>query len=274
MTTDAIEEVRLLAPLVEPPSEFGRARQRRKLADAIAVESTPSRQERVSAPVPIRARHALSRRTYLAGAAAVMIAVVAVVLPLSLGTHAPAATRVTKRAEPVLELASYRLRLPSTYRLTSATAPQCSVGVTFSVPESTPWTGVRSASASPVQTPAYASDMTAAANAEGGCVTLALAPPYTPTPANPDPEAGTLENTPPVQVGPYEGRVGTWTSFEKPSDVASQQASLYVEIPIGGGQTRDLVVSANNLSESALISLVANGLSVAGSSSQSRSATT
>jgi hypothetical protein len=109
--------------------------------------------------------------------------------------------------------------------------------------------------------------MAAAANADGGCIAMVLAPAYTPTAADPDPEAGTFENTQPVQVGPFQGREGTWTTVAKPSDVATQQASLYVEIPVAGGQDRDLAVSANNLSENALVSLVANGLSVAGSSS-------
>jgi hypothetical protein len=122
-----------------------------------------------------------------------------------------------------------------------------------------------------MQTPGYASAMIAAANAEGGCVAMVLAPPYIPTTANPDPESGTFENTQPIQVGPYEGRVGTWTMYAKGPNVAAleatQQAGLYVKIPLSGGQDQDLVVSSNNLSESALVALVANGLSVAGSSS-------
>jgi hypothetical protein len=108
--------------------------------------------------------------------------------------------------------------------------------------------------------------MASAANAEGGCVFMVLAPPYTPTAANPDPESGSFENTPPVQVGSYEGRVGTWTYYPKPSDVATQESALYVEIPVGGGQEQDLAVSSYNLSEGALVSLVANGLSIAGPS--------
>jgi hypothetical protein len=76
----------------------------------------------------------------------------------------------------------------------------------------------------------------------------------------------TFEGEPPVQVGAYEGRVGTWTSYADPSDAASQQSALYVELPLGGGQCRDLAVSSYHLSEDALVSLVANGLSVAVSS--------
>ena len=167
---------------------------------------------------------------------------------------------VTKSAGPVMDLASYRLRLPGDYRLT-ATA-------------SCPVSGVGFMSPGPVQAggqtfqadvPGYASGMVAAANAEGACLTAVLAPAYTPTAANPDPEAGRFENAPEVQVGPYEGRAGTWTAVAKPSGTASQEAALYVEIPLAGGQTQDLAVSSYGLSESALISLVADGLSVAGS---------
>jgi hypothetical protein len=210
------------------------------------------------------------RRSYLAGAAAAVVAAAGVAIPLSLGTTTPAATRITKGAAPVMALASYRLRLPKSYRLTAATTTVCpALDVAFVSPDPTPGTWTADGTASAVQTPGYASDMAAAANAEGGCIAMVLAPPYTPTTADPDPESGTFENTQPVQVGPYEGRVGTWTMFAKPSNVATQQAGLYVEIPLAGGQDRDLVVSSNNLSESALVALVATGLSVAGSSSTS-----
>ena len=100
---------------------------------------------------------------------------------------------------------------------------------------------------------------------------MVLAPPYTPTAANPDPEAGTFENSQRVQVGPYEGRVGTWTAVYKPTGANSQEAALYVEIPLAGGQMQDLGVSSFGLTESALISLVANGLSVVGATTNSTS---
>jgi hypothetical protein len=200
----------------------------------------------------------------------VVVAAAGVAIPLSLGTTTPAVKRVTKGAAPVMALASYRLRLPQSYRLTAATTTVCpALDVAFVSPDPTSRTWTADGTASPVQTPGYASDMAVAANAEGGCIAMVLAPPYTPTTADPDPESGTFENTQPVQVGPYEGRVGTWTMFAKPSNVATQQAGLYVEIPLAGGQDRDLVVSSNNLSESALVALVATGLSVAGSSSTS-----
>lgn len=272
MTKDAIDEVRLFAPLIEMPSELGRARQRTKLEDAIAVESTASRQKRPSAPVDapasIRPGHALRRRTYLVGAAAAMVAAAGVALPLSLGASTPP-TGPVKRAAPVMKLAGYRLRLPSNYRLTTAKKATCHLpagypsGVTFAAPASSPPGGT----ASREQSPDYASQMAAAANGAGGCIWMALAPAYTPSSADPDPEAGALENARPVQVGPYEGRAGTWTFVAKPSNVASQEAWLYVEIPLAGGRTQDLVISAYNLSVGALVSIVADGLTVAGVSS-------
>jgi hypothetical protein len=102
--------------------------------------------------------------------------------------------------------------------------------------------------------------MATAANAEGGWISMVLAPPYTPTAANPDPESGTFEDHTPVQVGPYVGHAGTWTTFAKPSGTASEQAGLYVQIPLADGQAQDLVVSANDLSTSQLVALVGSGL--------------
>lgn len=282
MTTDTIEAVRALAPAVATTTEGGRARQRRKLTDAMAAEASALRPERVLAPrvgdVPIPDRAARRRRLSLAGAAAVIVAAAAVALPLALQTSPPSAAHVTNTAKsdkgaashlgaaPVMRLASYRLRLPHNYRLTAASATECpAAGVTFVGPGSSS----NGTTASSADVPDYAAQMAVNANAEGGCIFMVLAPPYTPTAADPDPEAGTFESTQPVQVGPYTGRVGSWTSVAKPSGVATQQAALYVQIPLTSGQDRDLVVSANNLSASALVSLVANGLSVTGSSGTS-----
>src|ERR1039458_460163 len=274
MTENAIEEARLLAPVVGATSEFERARQKRKLAGAIAAESpSPGRMGRFARERDVtsnRAVHGPRRRTYLAGAASLVVAAAAVAIPLALRANGPSTTGVPKSAAAVMELDSMRLRLPSSYRLTAATASNCPLlGVGFAMPASSGSANARTFVASPAETPPYASQIAAAANAEGGCIAMILAPPYTPTSTNPDPEAGSFENSPPVQVGPYQGRVGAWTTVAKPSNVATQQAALYVEIPVAGGQFRDLAVSANNLSESALVSLVANGLSVRGSSSNS-----
>ncbi len=287
MTIDAIEELRRQAPIAETTSEVGRARQRSKLEDAIAAESISSRQGPLAsggAAFSIRTVHTLRQHAYLVGAAAAMVAAAGVAVPLSLATNAPAATRPTtkggpgikntapivNRTAPVMKLAAYRLRLPATYRLATPKTTACHVpagfpsGVAFVGPSTGP---AGSSSASRVQSPSEASQVAAAASADGGCVWMMLAPPYTPTATNPDPEAGSFEANQPVQVGSYEGRAGTWTAVLKPSGTTSQQASLYVEIPLAGDQTQDLVLSSYGLSMSELISLVAKGLSVAGTAS-------
>lgn len=94
---------------------------------------------------------------------------------------------------------------------------------------------------------------------------MALTQPYTPTAANPDPDSGTFESQSPIPVGPYEGRAGTWTGYDKPSDAPVTNAALYVQIPLSGGQAQDLAGSGYGLSVAALVTLVAEGISVSGS---------
>jgi hypothetical protein len=236
--------------------------------------------QRLSAlPASVRHRRPARRMmpAMIATAAAVALAIAGIAATDGYGHASPkavtqprsrtsVATRATKSYGPVIQLASYRLRLPTSYQLTAAATTTCPAPVGWVTPGSTPGAWVAVGGVSPAQTPGYAPQMVAAANAEGGCIFMVLAPAYTPTAADPDPEAGTLDTSQPVQVGPYEGSVGTWTSVAEPSNVSSQQVALYVEIPLAGGQDQDLVVGANNLSESALVSIVANGLTVSGSS--------
>jgi len=279
MTSDAIEDVRLLAPTSVRTDEVSRARQWKKLANAMTEEISSSRVEhpshRVRTGASLRDGRAAHRRIYLAGAAAAAVAAAAVAVPLSLGSTVPAATQATKTTGPVMRIASYRLRLPNSYRLTAATTVKCPVPFGFAKPGSSPTQWVAVGAAPTAQSPAYASQMVAAANAEGSCISVVLAPPYTPTTANPDRDAGVLQNTQSVQVGSYQGRVGTWTLTSEPnsSTVGTSQPALFVEIPVSGGKTQDLVVTADNLSESALVSLVAGGLSV-GSTTPASPATT
>jgi hypothetical protein len=90
-------------------------------------------------------------------------------------------------------------------------------------------------------------------------------------PVSPDPESGSFEDTQPLQVGSYEARAGTWNSVPKPSGaITAINQALYVEIPLGGGQQQDLVVGASGLSQTALISIVANGLSAGSPSTAGR----
>jgi hypothetical protein len=268
MTTNVIEEVRRIAPPVPATSELGRARQRAKLTDAITVEASFPDREETLAPVTgvdssRKGRVSRGRLHVVSAVVAIAAAAAAVAIPLSLGSTKPPTERVIESAAPVMALDGYRLRLPSDYRLTAANMSNCSPpGVAFVSPTS----GPPRTSASPADVPGYASQTEVAANADGGCLSMVLAPPYTPTGTNPDPEAGTFEVEQPVQVGRYEGRAGAWYSVSKPSGARTEEQSLYVQIPIAGGQVQDLVVSANGLSESELISVVANGLMVAASS--------
>jgi hypothetical protein len=274
MIKNVIDEVRLLAPTVDPTNESDRARQRQKLADAIAVESvlvaSPGPLSGMGDVATIHHSRPSRRRFYVVGAVAAVAAAV-VAIPLSLTGPTPVASAVVITAGPT----TVRVGLPQNFQLASVSLPSCA-----SAPVDVAWVSPATASsstsdaASPtdsvsetfkISAPSYAAQIDTAANAQGGCAAMALAQPYTPTAANPDPEAGRFENTPPVAVGPYQGREGTWTSYSKPSDVATQNASLNVQIPLADGQVQDLVVSGYNLSDSALVALVANGISVSGS---------
>jgi hypothetical protein len=246
-TVAAGSTIRPPTPLIEADLGRGRAAARRRRARR-------------------RAGAGLVAVTSVAAAAAVVVAAAQPAQhpsrpgPLSGPAHGTA---------PVMHLAAYSLRLPSSYLLTAATTSDCpALGVTYSRPASTAsgsgHTGARPATtASRADVPQYAPLVATQAHAEGGCIVMALAPPYTPTAADPDPETAGLVGAQAVQVGHYEGRAGTSTLYAKPSDARSTLEWLYVEIPLADGQHQDLVVSGYRLSRSALISLVANGLTAA-----------
>lgn len=258
MKRDIVDELRFAAPEVAATSEFGRDRQREKLCDAIAAQRAHLLRGAGSGQSVTGVVRRTRRRHYLVGAAAA-VAAVAVALPLSLGSPPPASAAVVLRAGAV----TVHVTLPRNYRTIPVTASSCasaSVGVAWSSPStSASQTGTFSAS-----TPSYAAAISSAANAEGGCVAMALAQPYTPTSVNPDPEAGTYEDAPTIAVGAFEGHDGTWTSYSKPSGAATLNAWLDVEIPMANGQTRDLIVSGYGLSVSALVALVSDGISTSG----------
>jgi hypothetical protein len=96
---------------------------------------------------------------------------------------------------------------------------------------------------------------------------MVLAPPYTPTAAQPDPEAAVSAKQP-AQVGPYHAYIRTGSLYYVPQTGAygPVETVLYVEIPLPNGQVQGLVVGEQGLSQSQLIALVAEGLSVAGTS--------
>jgi hypothetical protein len=266
MSKDIIDDVRRCAPVVVATSEVNRDRQRRKLEDSIAaaalVEQSLGEGSHVNQIAPTHRNRARRLRPYLVGAAAAVVAGI-VAVPLSLGSPGPIAAAAVMKAGAV----TVDVRLPSDLHLTPASTPGCAqaVGdVSWASPDPTGSGVTTNSGAFPVTTPPYAASITAAANAQGECVFMALAQPYTPTTVNPDPESGTFESQSPIPVGPYEGRAGTWTSYSKPSDTPTQNAALYVQIPLANGQSQDLVVSGDGMAVSALVTLVANGISVSG----------
>jgi hypothetical protein len=206
--------------------------------------------------VPAQARQRLLSRDYrprtvnrkltavLAAAAAVAITV-----PLAIGggSHPPA-------AGPVLRLASYTFQLPAGYKLTAATAAPCHV----STPGVLPWDPNANDRRAPSSQPA----MKAAASAAGGCIAAMLAPPY--ASSMPDPEEP-VARAHPVQVGRYHGVIvhSPVLVFWAASIKAAKHhvfTELFVPLPAGGGQMRDLVIGASRLSESELIKIAATGL--------------
>jgi hypothetical protein len=208
--------------------------------------------------VPAQARQRLLSRDYrprtvnrrlmavLAAAAAVAITV-----PLAIGGGSPPAA-----AGPVLRLASHTFQLPAGYKLTAATSAPCHVSMPAALPFYLNANDIRAPSGQPA--------MKAAASASGGCIAAVLAPPYTPYPGLPDPEAP-VARAYPVHVGRYHGVIAH--SPVLVFSVARFRAAkrhlfteLFVPLPAGSGQMRDLVIGASQLSESELIKIAATGL--------------
>jgi hypothetical protein len=224
----------------------------------------------VDISIPEQARQRLLQRDYhprtgnrrlAAGLAAGAIAAAAITVPLTAGGGSRPAP-----AGPVMRLASYTFRLPAGYKLTAATSPPCHAFAVTALPASL------AAPHGPVaQHPPYGAGMKAAASASGGCILAVLLPRYTPTTARPDPQAPAAAH--PVQVGRYHGAIIHSRIFVPKSRFSRRNAEhgfppgwssftqLYVQLPARGGQLRDLVIGAKQLSDSALIKIAANGLS-------------
>ena len=193
-----------------------------------------------------------ANRGHLAGlATAATAAAAGITSPLALtATQAPA-------AGAAIRMASHTFRLPSGYRLTAAASAPCHpFAVYLGPPAHTTDSSMRSM---------LGAGMRAAVSSAGGCIVFTVAPRYIPKPGAPDPEAYTEH---PVQVGKYHGYI-----FHMSMDVSQGSAgqrltpgwhhatNLWVQLPAGNGQLRDLVVGATGLSDQSLIDLVAKGLS-------------
>ncbi len=142
--------------------------------------------------------------------------------------HSPGGS-VAPPAGATISLAGYTFKLPAGFRATDQKCPPPSGGTAGSAPAAG---GTRFA---------------AGAAAHGGCVEVLMTSPA------PQPSGD------PVQVGPYQGYVV--------SVAASRQVTLQVEVPaVPGDQqaqgSRDLVVSARNLSQNQVIEIAARALAV------------
>jgi hypothetical protein len=210
-------------------------------------------------------KHRMARR--LVPGAAGIACIVGVALAFALGTGGPPA-----RDGATMRVASYSFHLPRGYRLVDTSSGlSCVMSMEYIGPNGSS-TGATQGSTLP-----YSSGIESAASGSGGCIAMLLDPSYTPTATTPDPEAIGSALTP-VAVGSYKGFVETVTlGAGHPGTVGTgilrliqvphgsqgppRYTNLFVEISIGNGQVRDLVVSASGLSQSALIGIVATGLS-------------
>jgi len=89
--------------------------------------------------------------------------------------------------------------------------------------------------------------------------------PARPTKASPDPEAGTTAAQP-VRVGRYRAlfvhyRASFGRGLRGPVVLRELIRQLYVELPVGKGKFRDLLVGGARISKASLIKIGAHGLS-------------
>lgn len=170
------------------------------------------------------------------------------------------------RRPGVLELAGYRFDLPAGYRLSAAARSSCEA-ITLGAP--------RAARTSPVAVPAvspYATaTVSAAVGARGGCVTMLVTPPVTPTASTPTPYVrnGPASSATRVQVGAYTGWLATqgaltrWLAAQGlvTATAPSPALQLSVAVPVGSGAYRLLVVGSRGIAQATLVRIVAGGLS-------------
>lgn len=203
-------------------------------------------------------------------AAFAAVVVVVVVVAMSATPGAPSTrARVPGSSSPpgILDLASYAFHLPSGYRLRSASRTSCRAIVTIGIPRAT-----RAGAPNRTALPPYGTGAIAAAAASsGGCVSMLLTPPFTPTGATPLPylHHDRASTSSPVDVGPYPAWLSTQGALRKglePPHVATASGplpylQLSVEIPLGTGAYRLLDVGSQGISEAALVRMVGEGLS-------------
>jgi hypothetical protein len=185
----------------------------------------------------IIARHRTGRRRRVAGAVGLVIVFAGIGVPLGLAR----ATGGTPRPGNVLRLAPYTLRLPGQYHPAAASSAACGPGSGGSHP-----------GPAPAGNPAADPGAMAAAVASGACLVMLLTSPFTPgTRGGPN----LPRDARPVALGHDHAWLiphGYW----RPGG-----ATVVIERAEPGGRLQDLVITSTGLSQPAMVSLVAAGLS-------------
>jgi len=182
------------------------------------------------------ARYRKGRRRRFAGMFGLFVVFAGIGVPIGV---AGASGGTSARSGPVvLKLGAYALTLPGRYHLTNATAMPCAATAT----EAATATGAASAAGSGPGP----QDAIAAAASPGVCVVLLLTPSVSPKRAAPEVPRGARE----VTVGHYRGWLvppvpGAGTALVVEEDAAKDQ---------------ELVIGAEGLSRTELLSLVSSGL--------------
>ena len=189
----------------------------------------------------------LTAVTGLAAASALAAALIVVAGPA--GTAAPSA----------VSFDAYTFTMPSGFHQVHPSA-RCRPMIAFALPPNRHrlWGKV----GLPV-VPKYGKKMMLAASAAGGCLAVALAPSYRPTAATPDPEL--VGKTKLIRIGPFHGRYVLYRLYSgrlrKGVVLKTELVRLvYVELPVGHGNYRDLVVGGARLSRHQLITIIGDGL--------------
>jgi|GEM_PF-5855163 len=169
------------------------------------------------------------------------------------------------RRPSVLELAGYQFDLPAGYRVAAPSSSSCGA-ITLGVPRA----ARTSPGAVPTVSPYATATVSAAVDANGGCVTMVVTPPATPTASTPTPYVrnGRATSATRVQVDTYTGWLTTqgaltrWLAAQGlVAPAPSPALQLSVAVPVGGGAYRLLVVGSRGIAQATLLRLVARGLS-------------
>ena len=175
------------------------------------------------------------RRIGYIAAAAAIVAAVGGAFTLSHG----------RASSDTIRLASYTFHLPSRFHSTSSTPKSCMPLATVDAPFS-------ASSGQIVEHPYNLPQVSSAITSAGGCITIALTNPYTPTAAAPDPFRVSL-SAPIIVAGHVawveSGQQGTGDTLD-----------LGIQLPYGNGQYHDLVVGTVGLPSNEVVRLVARGL--------------